>query len=115
MTHVDICGPYSKTIGGNHYMLFAVDAASGCIACYALRRKSLSEVLPVFKKCVVDMTHKAGTPVKCIREDCDALWTSRPILDFCATMNIAFQYSPPGVQQYNGVAESAIQRCFKGG
>ena len=53
--------------------------------------------------------------VKCVRGDCDALWTSRGFLEFCDSMGIAREHSPPGAQQYNGVAESAIQRCNKVG
>ena len=52
-----------------------------------------------------------GTAVKCVRGDCDALWTSRGFVEFCDSMGITRQHSPPGAQQYNGVAESAIQRC----
>ena len=66
----------------------------------------------MFKRCVVDMAHKAGTAVKCVRGDCDALWTSRGFVD---SMGIAREHSPPGAQQYNGVAESAIQRFTKVG
>ncbi|CAB1113069.1 unnamed protein product [Ectocarpus sp. CCAP 1310/34] len=109
--HIDLCGAYTATIGGNHYMLFGVDAATGWMACYAMRRKS--EALGVVKRMVVDAAHKAGTAIKCIRCDCDALWTSGDFKEFCDGMGIALEYSPPGVQQYNGVVESAIQRCLK--
>ncbi|CAB1103605.1 unnamed protein product [Ectocarpus sp. CCAP 1310/34] len=109
--HIDLCGAYTATIGGNHYMLFGVDAATGWMVCYAMRRKS--EALAVVKRMVVDAAHKAGTAIKCIRCDCDALWTSSAFKEFCASMGIALEYSPPGVQQYNGVVESAIQRCLK--
>eukprot|EP00903_Cladosiphon_okamuranus_P007692 g7455.t1 len=111
LVHIDMCGPYSATIGGNHYMLFAVDAGSGHMACYALRRKS--EALAVFKRLVVDAAHKAGSPIQCVRCDCDAMWTSKAFRSFCDDMKIAVEFSPPGVQQYNGVVESAIQRCLK--
>ncbi|CAB1113962.1 unnamed protein product [Ectocarpus sp. CCAP 1310/34] len=90
---IDLCGAYTATIGGHHYMLLGVDAATGGMVCYAMRRKS--EALAVVKRMVVDAAHKAGTVIKCIR------------------MGIALEYSPPGVQQYNGVIESAIQRCLK--
>ena len=111
MFHIDICGPYSATIGGNHYLLFGVDAATGWMVCNAMRRKS--EGVVMFKRMVVDAAFKAGTAIKSIRCDCDAVWTSAEFKDFCATMGIAITYSPPGAQQYNGVAESAIQRCLK--
>ncbi|CAB1111182.1 unnamed protein product [Ectocarpus sp. CCAP 1310/34] len=109
--HIDPCGAYTATIGGNHYMLFGVDAATGWMVCYAMRRKS--EALAVVKRMVVDAAHKAGTAIKCIRCDCDALWTSSDFREFCASMGIALEYSPPGVRQYNGVVESAIRRCLK--
>ncbi|CAB1106836.1 unnamed protein product [Ectocarpus sp. CCAP 1310/34] len=109
--HIDIWGGYTATIGGNHYMLFGVDAATGWMVCYAMRR--MSEALAVFKRMVVDAAHKAGTAIKCIRCDCDALWTSGSFKEFCAGMGIALEYSPPGMQEYNGVVESAIQRCLK--
>ena len=54
-------------------MFYVVDHATGYIVNYGLRRKS--EALAVFKRCEVDMAHKAGTAVKCVRGDCDALWT----------------------------------------
>ena len=92
-------------------MFYAVDAATGHIANYALRRTS--EGVAVFRRCIVDLAHKAGTRVRCVRGDCDALWTSKDFRDFCSTMGIAVQHSPPGAQQYNGVVENAIQRCNK--
>ena len=46
-------------------MFYGVDHATGYIVNYVLRRKS--EALAVFKRCVVDMAHKAGTAVKCVR------------------------------------------------
>ena len=110
---VDMCGPFTPSLGGNLYMFYGVDHATGYIVNYGLRRKS--EALAVFKRCVVDMAHKAGTAVKCVRGDCDALWTSRGFVEFCDSMGIAREHSPPGAQQYNGVAESAIQRCNKVG
>ena len=111
LLHIDMCGPYTTTIGGNNYMFFAVDAGTGYIANYALRRKS--DAVAVFRRCIVDLTHKAGTRIRCVRGDCDAIWTSKDFRDFCSTMGIAVQHSPPGAQQYNGVVESAIQRCNK--
>ncbi|CAB1108896.1 unnamed protein product [Ectocarpus sp. CCAP 1310/34] len=92
-------------------MLFGVNAATGWMVCYAMRRKS--EALAVFKRMVVGAAHKAGIAKKCIRCECDALWTSGSFKEFCAGMGIALEYSPPGVQEYNGVVESAIQRCLK--
>ncbi|CAB1104092.1 unnamed protein product [Ectocarpus sp. CCAP 1310/34] len=111
--HIDLCGAYTATIGGNHYMLFGVDAATGWMTCYAMRFRS--EALAGVKRMVVDAAQKAGTAIKCIRCDCDALWTSSDFKGFCASMGIALEYAPPGVQQYNGVVESAIQRCLKVG
>ena len=111
LLHIDMCGPYTTTIGGNHYMFYAVDAATGYIANYALRRKS--DAVAVFRRCIVDLAHKAGTRIRCVRGDCDALWTSKDFRDFCSTMGIAVQHSPPGAQQYNGVVENAIQRSNK--
>ena len=81
-------------------MFYGVDHATGYIVNYGLRRKS--EVLAVFKRRVVDMAHKAGTAVKCVRGDCDALWTSRGFVEFSDSMGIAREHSPPGAQQYNG-------------
>ena len=66
-----MCTSYTTTIGGNHYMLYAVDAATGNIGNYALRRKS--DGVAVFRQCIVDLAHKAGTRIRCVRGDCDAL------------------------------------------
>ena len=111
LLHIDMCGPYTTTIGGNHYMFYAVDAATGYIANYALRHKS--DAVAVFRRCIIDLAHKAGTRIRCVRGDCDALWASTDFRDFCSTMGIAVLHSPLGAQQYNGVVESAIQRCNK--
>ena len=111
LLHIDFCGPYSSSLGGNFYMFYAVDRGTGYIKNYACRRKS--EGITVFKRCIIDMARIAGRPVKAIRGDCDAVWTSREFRDFCADAGIAVEFSPPGMQQYNGVAESAIQRCNK--
>ena len=70
-----------------HVLRRGVDHATGYIVNYGLRRKSDS--LAVFKGCVVDMAHKAGTAVKCVRGDCDAVWTSRGFVEFCDSMGIA--------------------------
>ena len=80
--------------------------AMGHIVNYALRRKC--EDVTVFRRCIVDLAHKAGTRILCVRGDCDALWTRKDLRDFCSTMGIAVQHSPPGTQQYKGVVESAI-------
>ena len=106
LLHIDMCGAYTTTLGSNHYMFYAVDAATGHIANYALRRKS--EAVAVFRRCIVDLTHKAGTRIRCVRGDCDAIWTSKDFRDSCSTMGIAVQHSPPGPQQFHGVVENAI-------
>ena len=64
-------------------------------------------------RCIVDLAHTAGTRIRCVRGDCDALWTSKDFRDFCSTMGIAVQHYPPGAQQYNGVVENVIQRSNK--
>ena len=102
--------PDTTTMGGNHYMFYAVDAATGCIANYALRCKS--DAVAVFRRCIVDLRHKARTKFRGVRGDCDSLWTSKDFRDFCS-MEIAVQHSPPGAQQYNRVVENVIQRCNK--
>ena len=48
LLHIDMCGPYTTTIGGNHQIYYAVDAATGYIANYALRRKS--DAVAVFRR-----------------------------------------------------------------
>ena len=80
-------GPFTPSLGGNLYIFYGVDHATRYIVNYGLRRKS--EALAVFKRCVVDMAHKAGTAVKCVRGDCDVLWTSRGFVEFCDSMGIA--------------------------
>ena len=35
-----------------------------------------------------------GNAGKCVRGDCDALWTSRGFVDFCDTIGIAREHSP---------------------
>ena len=106
-----MCGPYTTTLGGNHYMFYAANVAKGHIANYAFRRKA--GAVAVFRRCIVDLAHKAGTRIRCVRGDCDALWTSKDFHDFCSTMGIAVQHTPPEAQQYNRVVESAIQRYHK--
>ena len=77
-------------------MFYVVDHATGYIVNYVLRRKF--EALAVFKRCVVDMAHEAGTAVKCVRGDCDALWTSSGFVEFCDSMGIAREHSPSVAQ-----------------
>ena len=72
LLHIDMCGPYTTTIGGNHYMFYAVDAARGYIANYALRRKS--DAVAVLRRFIVDLSHKSGTRIRRVRSDCDSLW-----------------------------------------
>ncbi|CAN0367480.1 unnamed protein product, partial [Scytosiphon promiscuus] len=103
LVHLDFCGPYSASLGGNFYMLYAVDSSSGYTKSYALRRRS--EGLMVFKRVVVDLARIAGRPIRCIRVDNDAIWTSVAFRDFCASAGIGVEFSPPGVQQYNGKVE----------
>ncbi|CAN0404172.1 unnamed protein product, partial [Hapterophycus canaliculatus] len=74
LVHLDFCGPYSASLGGNCYMLYAVDSATRFSKSYALRRRS--EGLVVFKRLVVDLARIAKRPVRCIRVDNDAIWTS---------------------------------------
>ncbi|CAN0299548.1 unnamed protein product, partial [Scytosiphon promiscuus] len=47
LVHLDFCGPYSPSIGGNFYLLVAVDSSARYIQPYALRRRS--EGLAMFK------------------------------------------------------------------
>ena len=92
LLHIDMCGPYTTT-GGNHCMSYAVDTSTGYIANYALRRKS--DAVAVFRRCIVDLSHKAATKIRSVRGDCDSLWTSKDFRDFCSTMRIAVQHSSP--------------------
>ena len=62
MLAIDMRGPFTPSLGGNLYIFYGVDHATRYIVNYGLRRKS--EALAVFKRCVVDMAHKAGTAVK---------------------------------------------------
>ena len=94
LLHIDMCAPYTTTLGGNRYIFCAVDAATGYITNYALRRKS--DAVAVFRRCIVDLAHKAGTRIRSVRGDCCSLWTSKDFRDFCSTMGIAVQHSPPG-------------------
>ena len=64
--------------------------------------------MAVFRRCIVDFAHKAETKIRSVCGVCDLLWTSKDIRDFCSTMGITVQHSPPGAQQYNGVVENAI-------
>ena len=91
LLHIDMCGPYTTTIGANHYMFYAVNAATDYIANYALRRKS--DAVAVFRRCIVDLDHKAGTRIRSVRGDCDSLWTNKDC-DFCSTMGIPCSTSP---------------------
>ena len=50
MMAIDMCGPFTPSLGGNLYMFYGVDHATGYIVNYGLRRKS--EALTVFKRCV---------------------------------------------------------------
>ena len=111
LLHIDMCGPYTTIIGGNHYMFYAVDAATVYIANVALRRKS--DVVAVFWRCIVDLAHKTGTTIRSVRGNCDSLWTSKDFCDFCSTIGVAVQHSPRRAHQYNGVVKNAIQRCNK--
>ena len=72
---IDMCDRFTPSLSGNLYMFHDMNHETGYIVNYGLRRKS--EALLLFKRCVVDMAHKAGTGVKCVRGDCDALCTSR--------------------------------------
>ena len=90
-------------------MFYAVDAATGYIANYALRRKS--DAVAVFRRCIVDLAQKAGTRIRSVRGDCEKLWTSKDFRGFCSTMGNAVQHYAPGAQQYNVVVENAIQHC----
>ena len=70
-------------------MFYGVDHATGYIVNYGLHRKY--EALAVIKRCVVDMAHKAGTAVKCVRGHCDDLWTSRGFVEFCDSMDVVLR------------------------
>ncbi|CAN0350605.1 unnamed protein product, partial [Scytosiphon promiscuus] len=48
LVHFDFCGPYSTSLGGNCYMLYAVNSATRHSNLYSLRR--WSEELAVFKR-----------------------------------------------------------------
>ena len=56
---IDMCDAFTPSLGGNPYVFYDVDRATGYIVNYGLRRKA--EALAVFKRCVVDMAHKART------------------------------------------------------
>ena len=92
LLHIDMCGPNTTTIGSNHHMLYAVDAASSQIAKYDHRPKS--EAVAVFRRCIVDLAQKAGTRLRFVRGDCDALWTSKDFRDVCSTCLLYTSPSP---------------------
>ena len=111
LLHIDMCGPYTTTIGGNHYMFYAVDAATGYIANYALRRKS--DAVAAIRQCIVDLAHKAGTRIRSVRGDCDLFSTSKDFRDFCSTMGIAVKHSPPrsaAIQWGSGECNPTLQQ-----
>ncbi|CAB1112668.1 unnamed protein product [Ectocarpus sp. CCAP 1310/34] len=111
--HLDVCGPLAPSLGANLYLFVALDSALRWNKVYGLRRKS--DALAATKRLLADVGRYDLGRIECFRINNSTEWTRAKFRRFCDDNGIGVEFTPPGVQQYNGVVESTIWRIMKAG
>lgn len=102
----DLCGPMpTPSIGGARYFITFLDAASGFITVYILKRKS--EARQAFQKYVQLLENKFDTKVKLLHSDNGKEYCNEEFRRYAAEKGIELEYTAPYTPQQNGRSERA--------
>ena len=108
--HIDIVGPFPKSLGGSRYVVMLVDSASRFQRPYRTLDKSASTILGVVRWFVADM----GIP-RAFRTDNGAEYTNSAFVEYYNGLQIRRVLTAPYTPQQNGPVESRLSRAIKAG
>ena len=106
--HTDISGKLPTSIRGYNYFLIVIDDASRCGWIRLLKNKSTSECLPASKEIIAHLQLSSGEKVVFITADNGTGEFGQAWKDWCKSLGVEVQPSPPYKHSLNGVAERAI-------
>ncbi|KAJ9540031.1 hypothetical protein OSB04_026537 [Centaurea solstitialis] len=105
----DICGPIQPTCGPFKYFMVLVDASTrwSHVALLSTRNAAFPKLLAQIIKL---RAHHPDYPIKSIRLDNAAEFTSKTFDDYCMTLGIDVEHPVAYVHSQNGLAEALIKR-----
>ncbi|KAJ9555653.1 hypothetical protein OSB04_010267 [Centaurea solstitialis] len=105
----DICGPIQPTCGPFKYFMVLVDASTrwSHVALLSTRNTTFPKLLAQIIKL---RAHHPDYPIKSIRLDNAAEFTSKTFDDYCMTLGIDVEHPVAYVHSQNGLAEALIKR-----
>ena len=105
----DICGPIHPYCGPFRYFMVLVDASTRWmqVSLLSTRNAAFSKLLAQIIKL---RAHHPDYPIKKIRLDNAAEFTSKSFDDYCLANGIEVEHPVPHVHTQNGLAEAAIKR-----
>ncbi|KAK4388267.1 Copia protein [Sesamum angolense] len=103
--HTDICGPLNtQARGGFSYFITFTEDHSRYGYVYLMRYKS--EAFVRFKEFRLEVENQTNRKIKTLRSDRGGEYLSGEFIDYLKENGIVSQWTPPGMPQLNGVAES---------
>ncbi|KAL0453692.1 UNVERIFIED_CONTAM: Retrovirus-related Pol polyprotein from transposon TNT 1-94 [Sesamum latifolium] len=104
LVHSDVCGPLSTPArGGFSYFITFTDDHSQYGYVYLMRYKS--EAFGRFKVYRLEVESQTGRKMKALRSDRGGEYLSGEFIDYLKENGILSEWTPPGMQQLNGMAE----------
>ena len=105
----DICGPIDPPSGPFKYFMVLIDASTrwSHVRLMSSRNQTFSKMLAQIIKLRAQFP---DYPIKAIRLDNAAEYSSRAFNDYCMSIGITIEHHVPHVHTQNGLAESFIKR-----
>ncbi|KAL0409791.1 UNVERIFIED_CONTAM: Retrovirus-related Pol polyprotein from transposon TNT 1-94 [Sesamum radiatum] len=104
LVYTDVCGPLSiPARGGFSYFVTFTDDHSRYGYVHLVRYKS--EAFGRFKEYRLEVENQTNRKIKALRSDRGSEYLSGEFIDHLKENGILSQWTPPGMQQLNGVAE----------
>ena len=105
----DICGPIDPPSGPFKYFMVLIDASTrwSHVCLMSSRNQTFSKLLAQIIKLRAQFP---DYPIKAIRLDNAAEYSSRAFNDYCMSIGITIEHPVPHVHTQNGLAESFIKR-----
>ena len=112
--HIDLVGPFPKSIGGNTYALVANDQESSRThTFYVSGKEPQTVIIPTLLKLINRVRSKNKNP-RFFHFDADTVFIAEEVQDFLAEKTISCGYSEPGEHRHSGAIE-AIARVLEEG
>jgi len=107
--NLDLCGPIDPPAGNNKYFMVIVDSSYRLLMVELLPTRNLA--IPKLANFINKMkTQHPDNPIKSIRLDNAAEFTSSLFEEFCSSLGIQLEFTVPYQHAQNGIAEAHIKR-----